>query len=209
MISRLGSDRMRQFMDCLGMGCIVVAAFVGSLRAQEKSPAPAVTQTAADSIEPKFLSNIRRLTYDFVKAGEGYFSPDGRSIIYQAVPKDYPFYQIYTQSLDEGAKAKLVSTGRGRTTCSYFSPDGKKILFASSHLDPKLSETEAEARRQQEEDRQSKKVRRYSWDFDPYMDIFEADLDGKNARQLTKEFGYDAEGAYSRDGKLIAFASTR
>src|SRR5262249_33466795 len=42
-----------------------------------------------------------------------------------------------------------------------------------------------------------------------YMDIFEADLDGKNLKQLTKEFGYDAEGAYSRDGKLIAFASTR
>ena len=37
------------------------------------------------------------------------------------------------------------------------------------------------------------------------MDIFEADLDGKNPRRLTTAFGYDAEGAYSRDGKLIAF----
>ena len=37
------------------------------------------------------------------------------------------------------------------------------------------------------------------------MDIFEADLDGKNPRRLTTTFGYDAEGAYSRDGKLIAF----
>ncbi len=200
---------MRHLSDYIAAGCVVVAAFLGSLQGQEKSPTPAAKETAGDGIEPKFLSNVRRLTHDFVKAGEGYFSPDGKAIIYQAVPKDYPFYQIYTQSLEEGAKPKLVSTGRGRTTCSFFSPDGKKILFASSHLDPKLSETEAEARRQQEEDRQSKKVRRYTWDFDPYMDIFEADLDGKNARQLTKEFGYDAEGAYSRDGKLIAFASTR
>jgi Tol biopolymer transport system component len=197
---------MRQLVVCLTLGYVLA---VGSLQAQEKAPAPAAKATTADSIEPKFLSNVRRLTHDFVKAGEGYFSPDGETIIYQAVPKDYPFYQIYTQSLDDGATSKLVSTGRGRTTCSFFSPDGKKILFASSHLDPKLSETEAEARRQAEEDRKSKKVRRYSWDFDPHMDIFEADLDGKNLRQLTKEFGYDAEGAWSRDGKLIAFASTR
>jgi Tol biopolymer transport system component len=197
---------MRLLMICFGLQCVLV---VGALQAQQKAAAPAAKEIAADSIESKYLSNSRRLTHDFVKAGEGYFSPDGKHIIYQAVPKDYLFYQIYTQPLEDGAKPKLVSTGRGRTTCSYFSPDGKKILFASSHLDPKLAETEAEARRQQEEDRRSKTPRRYSWDFDPYMDIFEAELDGKNARQLTKEFGYDAEGAYSRDGKLIAFASTR
>src|SRR5262249_37834759 len=154
------------------------------------------------SVEPKYLSHVRRLTHGFVKAGEGYFSPDGRSIIYQAVPEDYPFYQIYTQPLEEGGKAKLVSTGRGRTTCSYFSPDGKKILFASTHPNPKLSEPGAAARKKAEEDPPRNPPRRYSWDFDPYMDIFEADLDGKNLRQLTKEFGYDAEGAYSRDGKL-------
>src|SRR5215207_487308 len=88
--------------------------------------------TAQDSVESKYLSNIRQVTSGMVKAGEGYFSPDGKQIIYQAEPQDYPFYQIFTQSLS-GGKPKLVSTGRGRTTCAYFSPDGKKILFASSH----------------------------------------------------------------------------
>src|SRR4051794_41560341 len=89
---------------------------------------------AQDSIEGKFLTNIRQVTSGFVKAGEGYFSPDGKQIVYQAQPLDYPFYQIYTQSL-AGGRPKRISTGRGRTTCSYFSPDGKRILFASSHLD--------------------------------------------------------------------------
>ena len=86
-----------------------------------------------------------------VKAGEGYFSPDGQTIIYQAEPLDYPFYQIYTQPLAEtgGGRPKLLSPGRGRTTCSYFSPDGKRMLFASSHLDPKLDETEAAEQKQQ------------------------------------------------------------
>src|SRR5271167_1981576 len=91
--------------------------------------------TPAPSIEPRYLANIRQVTSGFVRAGEGYFSPDGRTIIYQAVPQDYPFYQIYTQSL-AGGKPHRVSTGRGKTTCSYFSPDGKGIIFASSHLDP-------------------------------------------------------------------------
>jgi TolB protein len=170
-----------------------------------------------DSTEGKFLFNIRQVTSGFVKAGEGYFSPDGKQIVYQAQPLDYPFYQIYTQPL-RGAgvspaianpRPKRIRTGRGRTTCSYFSPDGKRILFASSHLDPKLDETEAAERKQQEEDKKSGVRRRYKWDFDPYMDLFEADLDGNILRRLTDTPGYDAEGAYSKDGKLIAFCSDR
>ncbi|MGE0610174.1 MAG: TolB family protein, partial [Pirellulales bacterium] len=160
------------------------------------------------SIEGQYLKNIRQVTKGFTKAGEGYFSPDGKQIIYQAIPKDYIFYQIYTQPLAGGLPQRL-SPGRGRTTCSYFSPDGKKVLFASSHLDPNLSETEEAEREKLAEDAKTNRRRRYEWAFDPYMDIFEADLDGGHLRQLTKEKGYDAEGAYSRDGKLIAFCSDR
>jgi len=159
-------------------------------------------------VESKHLGNIKQLTSGMVKAGEGYFSPDGKTIVYQAVPKGYPFYQIYKQPL-EGGEPQLISTGRGRTTCSYFSPDGKRILFASSHLDPNLSETEEKERKQQAEDAASGRRRRYSWDFDPYTEIFEGDLNGKNLKRLTDAKGYDAEGAYSPDGKLIAFCSDR
>jgi Tol biopolymer transport system component len=166
-----------------------------------------------DSVEGKYLSNIRQVTSGMVKAGEGYFSPDGKSIVYQAQPLDYPFYQIYTQSLlpagNGPARPTPVSTGRGRTTCSYFSPDGKRILFASSHLDPDLEKTEAAERKQQEDDKKAGVRRRYKWDFDPHTDMFEADLDGKILRRLTDAKGYDAEGAYSQDGKLIAFCSDR
>src|SRR5690606_23181143 len=129
-------------------------------------------QADEPSIEPTYLTNMRQVTQGFVKAGEGYFSPDGKTIIYQAVPQDYPFYQIYTQTLD-GGRPHRVSTGRGRTTCSYFAPDGKTILFASSHLDPQLDKTEADERKRQQEEAASGQRRRYIWDFDPYMDIFE------------------------------------
>jgi TolB protein len=118
------------------------------------------------------------------------------------------FYQIYKQTLPAG-KAQLVSTGRGRTTCSFFAPDGKSIIFASSHLDPELSKTEEAARKQQEEDARNNVHRRYQWDFDPAMEIFAADLDGHHLRRLTDSPGYDAEGAYTPDGKHIVFCSNR
>jgi Tol biopolymer transport system component len=163
---------------------------------------------AEDSIEAQYLGNVRQVTSDFLRAGEGYFSPDMSTIIYQAITREYPFYQIFTQPL-AGGDPRLVSTGRGRTTCSYFAPDRPKILFSSSHLDPKLDETEAAERAKLAEEARTGKRRRYSWVFDPHMDIFEADPDGSKLRRLTDDHGYDAEGAYSPDGRLIAFCSTR
>ncbi len=168
----------------------------------------ATADEPATSHEARYLSNVEQVTSGFVKAGEGYFSPDASQIIYQAVEDDYPFYRIFRQALPSGEPI-LVSTGRGRTTCSYFSPDGGRILFASSHLDPQLSETEAAERRRLAEEAASGARRRYQWDFDPHMDIFEGDLDGGHLQQLTDAPGYDAEGAYSRDGEWIAFCSDR
>jgi Tol biopolymer transport system component len=154
--------------------------------------------------ESKHLANARQVTQGLPRAGEGYFSPDGKSIVYQAYPIGYPFYQIYVQNLESGEQ-RLVSTGRGRTTCSYFSPDGKKILFASSHADPNIEETEFKAR--DEAARGGR--RRYQWDFDPYMDLYTIGVDGRGLTRLTDTPGYDAEGSYSPDGREIVFTSSR
>lgn len=167
-----------------------------------------LSASAEDNLESRYLSDTRQVTSGMVKAGEGYFSPDGKQIVYQAVPQEYPFYQIYTQPL-AGGRPELVSTGRGRTTCAYFSRDGKKILFASSHLDPMMEKTEQEEIAKQEEEKRTGTRRRYSWDFDPYTDIFVKDLETGKLTQLTDAHGYDAEGAYSYDGKKIAFCSDR
>jgi TolB protein len=160
--------------------------------------------------ESVYLKNIHPVTRDFVRAGEGYFAPDGKTIIFQAEEKDSgnPFYQIFTQDLQSGG-ARRVSPGVGKTTCSYFSPDGKKIIFASSHLDPRAKEKYDEEYRQRDEDRKSGKRRRYKWDFDAHLDIFEANPDGSGLRRLTDTPGYDAEGSYSPDGKRIVFCSNR
>src|SRR5947209_16824209 len=103
--------------------------------------------------EAVYLKNIKQLTRDYVRAGEGYFSPDGKTIIFQAEEKDSgnPFYQIFTMDLATG-RTRRVSPGVGKTTCSYFSPDGRKIIFASSHLDPEARQHYAEEYRQRDEE---------------------------------------------------------
>jgi Tol biopolymer transport system component len=160
--------------------------------------------------ESRYLKNIRQVTSDYVRAGEGYFSPDGTKIIFQAEEKGTgnPFYQIFVQDLATG-RAVRVSPGVGKTTCAYFRPDGKKIIFASSHLDPDAKSRYAPEYRQREEDQKAGRRRRYAWDFDEHMDIFEANPDGTGLKRLTDAKGYDAEGSYSPDGKQIVFASER
>src|SRR5499427_4881580 len=112
--------------------------------------------------EAAHLKNVRQVTHDFVRAGEGYFAPDGKTIIFQAEEKGTgnPFYQIFTQDLETGRVAR-VSPGVGKTTCSYFAPDGKKIIFASSHLDPDARAHQADEYRRREEDRRTGKRRNY------------------------------------------------
>lgn len=155
-------------------------------------------------LEQKVLGNARQVTFGLPRAGEGYFSPDGKLVVYQAYPIGYPFYQIYVQPLEDRVP-RLVSTGRGRTTCSYFTPDGKTILFASSHSDPAIDVTELKAR----EEAAKGGRRRYQWDFDPHMDLYTVNFDGTGMKRLTDAAGYDAEGSYSPDGKQIVFTSTR
>ncbi len=165
---------------------------------------PASGQAEASEQERQCLSNIRQVTFGLPRAGEGYFSPDGKTIVYQAYPLGYPFYQIYVQPIDERVPRR-ISPGQGRTTCAYFSPDGKHILFASAHTNPNLPELEKQARELAAQGGR----RRYQWDFDPYMDIYVCDFDGTNRKRLTDAPGYDAEGSYSHDGRQIVFTSTR
>ena len=159
----------------------------------------------AQSNEAVFLSNARQLTFEGRRSGEGYFSPDGKALIFQSEREaDNPFYQIYLLDLESG-DTRRISPGTGKTTCSFFRPGGKEVLFASTHLDPA-------AREKQKAEfafRASGKEKRYSWDYDEHMDIFAAGRDGSNLRRLTLSSGYDAEGAYSPDGTRIVFCSLR
>ena len=143
----------------------------------------------------KHLRNIRQLTFGGENA-EAYFSADGKQIIFQSTREPYKCDQIFTMNTD-GTNLKLVSTGRGRTTCSYFTPDGSRIIYASTHLGSPDCPPNPD------------RSAGYVWPLYKTFDIFSAKPDGSDLTRLTNTEGYDAEGTVSPDGKKIIFTSTR
>ncbi|MEW8024962.1 MAG: M28 family peptidase [Candidatus Thiodiazotropha sp.] len=155
--------------------------------------------------EASLLLHIRQLTFEGRRAGEGYFNADGNRMIFQSERDDAnPFYQIYLMNLESG-DVERISPGYGKTTCAWIHPSNDKVLYASTHDDP-----DAHNKMQQELDfRASGQQRRYSWDFDRNFDIYEQEVTTGKRKNLTRTVGYDAEAAYSPDGRQIVFASNR
>src|SRR5258705_7807764 len=160
--------------------------------------------------EGDFLMRIRRLTVGGRRAGEGYWGPDGKRLVFQSEREPgNPFYQIYSLDLTTG-DTKRISPGYGKTTCSFFRPGTDEIEFASTHHDPT-------SKKQQQDEldfRASGKTRRYSWDYDPEFEIYSYKPGATPSApptytRLTDARGYDAEGSYSPDGQWIAFTSMR
>lgn len=138
------------------------------------------------------LSNITRLTsaeMGFSRAGEAYFSPDGQKISFQGIPIGENNYQIYTLDLTTHELVK-ISQDAASCTCSFFHPNGNKMIYAASPYDANHSPGG-----------------RYKWDFTPYMNIYESNIDGSNPVALTSGEAYHAECAYSPDGSEIVYAS--
>lgn len=173
---------------CVAAGCVT---FLGA--------------TARAGDEARFLSNIEHVITEGERSGEGYFSPDGKFLIYQSENEPgNPFFQIYVRNLETG-ETNRVSPGVGKTTCAFFRPGTEWVQFASTHLDP---EAKAEQAREYEE-RKNPNRRRAPWDYDETFDIFACKRDGSGMTRLTDAVGYDAEGAYSPDGRQIVFCSLR
>jgi Tol biopolymer transport system component len=165
----------------------------------------AAAQTPAPSAERELLSRVRRLTVEGRRAGEGYWSPDGRRLVFQSEREPgNPFYQIYTVDLTTGQTFR-ISPGIGKTTCAFFRPGSDQILFSSTHHDPKSKQLQDE----ELAFRASGKERRYAWDYDPEMDIYAVSERTREIARLTTARGYDAESSYSPDGQWIVFSSMR
>jgi len=144
--------------------------------------------------QEKHLRNVRQLTFGGENA-EAYFSSDGKKLIFQSTRDGRECDQIYTMNID-GSDVRLVSTGDGRTTCSYFFPGDKRVLYSSTHLGGRQCPPKPDF------------SKGYVWAVYDTFDIFTANPDGSNLKQLTNAPGYDAETTISRTGKL-AFTSKR
>jgi Tol biopolymer transport system component len=144
----------------------------------------------------KHLKDIRQLTFGGENA-EAYFSPDGTKIIFQATVPGASCDQEYTMDLVTG-DTKLVSSGKGRTTCGYFRyPQGDRIVYASTEggdaaCPPKPDYSKG-----------------YVWPVYKSFDIVEANVDGSNAKKITTADGYDAEMTWCHRGGKMIFTSMR
>ena len=145
--------------------------------------------------QEKHLRNVRQLTFGGQNA-EAYFSADGKQLIFQSSHGDVKCDQIFIMNVD-GSGMRMVSTGKGRTTCSYFYPDGKRILYSSTHLASPECPPHPDF------------SKGYVWAVYSGYDIFTANPDGSDIKQLTNTPGYDAEATISLDGKKIVFTSLR
>jgi TolB protein len=162
----------------------------------------------ADSLrypDEMHFRNIQQLTFGGDNA-EAYWSYDGKYLVFQRTnPKegldcDQIFVGKVPTKPGDKFTYKMVSTGKGRTTCAFFTKDGKHIIYASTHLGDEKCPPVPD---------RSKYGNRYIWPLYSSYDIFMADLNGKIVKQLTHSKGYDAEATLSPDGKLMVYTSTK
>lgn len=157
------------------------------------------------SAQETHLKNLTQLTFGGDNA-EAYFSFDGKHLSFQSNNKAWGVNcdQIYSLNIkkaskDSTYKPPMISTGKGRTTCSFFLNDNKHILYASTHGEMNDCPPPPAPRADH----------KYLWQVSPEYDIYVADMKGNITKKLTNTPGYDAEGTVSPDGKMIVFTSTR
>ena len=181
-----------------GIALFLVVLFAGCTTGKPAAEYDAATDSLRFDGEDHFR-NVKQLTFGGNNA-EAYWSFDDEKIVFQSdwsEINEQGCDQIYIMDPEGPDGYKLVSTGMGRTTCSYFLTDGR-IMFGSTHSDNK--ECPAPVAFGQG---------RYVWPIYTSYDIFVADADGSNIELLIGGEGYDAEATASPDGKWIIFTSTR
>lgn len=186
---------------------LIASVFVSSCNNSSKVTS-GIDNTATDSLrypEEVHLRNIQQLTFGGDNA-EAYWSYDGKWLVFQCTnPKegidcDQIFVGKVPSKPGEEFTYKMVSTGKGRTTCAYFTKDNKHIIYASTHLGSSDCPPVPDRARY---------GNKYIWPLYSNYDIFMCDLSGKIVKQLTNSPFYDAEATLSPDGNKMIYTSTK
>jgi TolB protein len=186
-----GAARIAALAGSAVLAALCAAVLVAGPATRASSP----SRTIAPDPREKHLGPLLQLT-DGIENAEAYFSFDGRSLVFQSRRPPYGCDQIFTMRTD-GTGQRRVSTGKGRTTCSYYLPGDKRILFSSTHLGSDACPPPADM------------SHGYTWALYPDYDIFVAGGDGSPVERLTTTPGYDAEATVSPKGDRIVFTSMR
>jgi TolB protein len=195
---------MRKIFPLLVLALIIVTAFTSFKSISKFTINNSLLTDTLLYPEEKHFKNLQQLTFGGDNA-EAYFSFDGKWIIFQRTnAKDgITCDQMFIGKVPkpgEKFEYKLVSTGKGRTTCGAFMKDGKHVIYASTHLGSNDCPPVPD---------RAKYGNKYIWPLYDSYDIFMADLNGKIVKQLTNAKGYDAEATLSPDGKQMLYTSDK
>ena len=213
-----------------------IVCFAGPLALAQHEPAdPArFPEAPADdwrAQESKLLAHPVQLTSrdQFEKAGEAYFSPDGRWIIFQAIAvpeagkEPESFYSMYVGELVRDSSLRIaglahitrVSPPGSANTCGWFDPtDRNRVMFGSTLVRPADEKTSGF----------QVGTRRYVWQFPSEMEIISREVfrDAPSVNRslseravldspgepvkLVSRPNYDAECSYSANGRYILYS---
>ena len=184
-----------------GVFCLLSSFVLGACCPPEaaKQPAPPVVNIKPEVKDLALpdevhLKNLHQLTFGGDNA-EAYWAFGGDRLILQTNHAPYKCDQIEVLNLKDNS-TKLVSTGKGRTTCSYFLKGDQEIVYASTHESSPECPTPPDM------------SKGYLWGLFEF-DIYKANPDGSNLRKLTSENGYDAEATVCGTDGSIIFTSMR
>ncbi len=125
---------------------------------------------------------------------EATLSPDGENMIYTSV-KDGDI-DLYIMNLKTGAEKRITNT-LGYDGGAWFSPDGKKLIWRASR--PKTAT----------EIKEYKDLLAENLVAPTNMEVFVANADGSNVRQVTRFGQANWAPSYFPDSKRIIFASNQ
>ena len=192
-------------MKKLVLFTVVIISLVACNNSSKIATTEAAIPDTLKYADETHLKNVQQLTFGGDNA-EAYWSYDGKYLVFQRTnPKDgincdQIFIGKVPTKAGEKFTYKMVSTGKGRTTCAYFTKDGKHIIYASTHLGSEDCPPVPD---------RTKYGNKYIWPLYSSFDIFMADLDGKIVKQLTHSKHYDAEATLSPDGTKMIYTSTK
>jgi TolB protein len=180
---------------------VISSLVVTSCNTKSNSTTDATVATDTSAVhfaQEKHLKNVRQLTFGGENA-EAYWSFDDSKLTFQGKNNKLGVMcdQIYLMNPSDSSK-KLISTGKGRTTCAFFLPGDSLFLYASTHLAGDSCPPEP-----------VRQHGKYLWPVYNSYEIFVADLNGNIKKQLTNNNAYDAEATLSPQGDKIVFTSDR
>jgi Tol biopolymer transport system component len=169
----------------------------GHATVNEEGPAGAAP-SSGELRDPRetHLADLKQLTFGGENA-EAYWNWAGTELIMQSTREGTPCDQIFRVAADGRGEATRVSSGKGRTTCSFFYPGDRRILYSSTHLAGDACPPEPD------------RSKGYVWAIYDSYDIFQAKADGSELRRLTETPGYDAEATVCGSSGAVVFTSVR